>query len=183
MLDLSQKLSHLQMVQRHSCDEHHHWSGLLPHIFSTRVQTEKKKSIKQTIHFIQNFELSEKTCNFPVCDRCFSKNILFYLPVSGTSNLVVYEPLVLGLAQRGHQVKYFKQFICRIFTKIVQVTVVTSFPLNKNVENVTQIIVNTPSFLSYRETLSTLLTGDAELSERFQKLVKFYRSIMQVKQD
>ena len=113
-----------------------------------------------------------------------SKNILFYLPVSGTSNLVVYEPLVLGLAQRGHQVKYFEQFICcRIFTKIVQVTVVTSFALNKNVENVTQILVNTPSFLSYRETLSTLLTGDAELSERFQKLVKFYRSIMQVKQD
>ena len=38
--------------------------------------------------------------------RCVCENILFYIPVSGSSNLELYRPLVTSLASRGHRVTW-----------------------------------------------------------------------------
>ena len=35
----------------------------------------------------------------------YSKKVLFYLPVSGSSNLELYTPLAKNLASRGHEVR------------------------------------------------------------------------------
>jgi len=92
-----------------------------------------------------------------------SKKVLFYLPVSGSSNLELYAPLVQNLATRGHEV-----------------TLVTSLE-RQDLKGVQQIVVQTPIFQTFQDDLSLLfMTKNSSIWDHFQKLIKFYKSILQV---
>jgi len=88
--------------------------------------------------------------------------VLFYIPVSGLSYLEVYKPLAAELASRGHKV-----------------TFVASQSL-KDLDNVHQIVVNTPSFNSLTEDLSMLFVSNSSVWDRFKRLSKLYGSVIQV---
>ena len=111
----------------------------------------------------------------------YSKKVLFYLPVSGSSNLELYSPLAKNLASRGHEVRgqeVASSF--KVWLESLQVTFVTSLKI-LNLNEVHQIVVQTPTFQTFQDDMSLLFkTKNSSIWDHFQKLAVFYKSILQV---
>ena len=88
-----------------------------------------------------------------------------YIPVSGPSNLVLYTPLGQELVRRGHQV-----------------TMVTSIAQPPQ-DGMTNILVSTAMFSSFRDDLSAFLVSESKASiwESFERANHFYRAMLQVR--
>ena len=97
--------------------------------------------------------------------RCEGERILMYIPVSGPSNLVLYTPLGQELVRRGHQV-----------------TMVTSIAQPPQ-DGMTNILVSTAMFSSFRDDLSAFLVSESKASiwESFERANHFYRAMLQVR--
>ena len=88
-----------------------------------------------------------------------------YIPVSGSSNLVLYTPLAEELVKIGHEV-----------------TLVTSIGQPTR-PGITNILVSNAMFSSFRDDLSVFLVSEnqATIWEKLKRANHFYRSMLQVR--
>lgn len=94
----------------------------------------------------------------------FSANILGFYPVPSISHQVVFRPVMLELAKRGHQV-----------------TVVTTDPILKNgkaIENYTEIDVHDISYSMWTETILKIVNGKTTNTEVIAVMIELIVDIL-----
>jgi hypothetical protein len=95
---------------------------------------------------------------FLLVPAVYSENILMYLPIASRSYVCAWEPLVIGLAQAGHQVLFVTRFTLPPIENLTQIEVKTD-AMQELEETLTQKVSSSFNLTGFMDAVSKTSTG------------------------